>query len=76
MRGRRGWAAGGAVAERKRGGGPAIGRYNAPPLMLPDRDSRMFEHALIALTTADALPSTAVAWVHRMHGRNGGADPG
>ena len=27
MRGRRGWAAGGAVAERQRGSGPAMGRY-------------------------------------------------
>ena len=26
-KGRRGWAAGGAVAERQRGGGPAMGRY-------------------------------------------------
>ena len=44
--------------------------------MVRDRQARMFEHALIALTTADALPSTAVAWVLWMHGRNGGADPG
>ena len=28
MQGRRGWAAGGAVAERQRGGGPAMGRYD------------------------------------------------
>ena len=30
MKGRRGWDAGGAVAERKRGGGPAMGRYSPP----------------------------------------------
>ena len=29
MDGRRGWAAGGAVAERKRGSGPAMGRYHS-----------------------------------------------
>ncbi len=36
----------------------------------------MFEHALTVFTTADALPSTAVACVANVHGRMGGADPG
>ena len=30
MPGRRGWAEGGAVAERQRGSGPAMGRYIRP----------------------------------------------